>query len=336
MSDITTLRILILSDVHYAGEEERKRVGYDLQAIESPLMRWWVRLYRRYVWLRDPLGQNHLLQRIVESAHEPDLVIANGDFTCDTKFVGVVDAASRASAAECLSILRTRYAGHCKKLPSHARFHAVIGDHELGKKGLGTTQGGLRLGSFEAAVKDLEIAPFWKLEWGNYVFMGVSSSVIAFPVLEREALQEECAEWRQIRELHFEEIRGAFSLLKTDQRLILFCHDPTALPFLHDDPVIRKYLPQIERTVIGHLHTPILHGLSRKLAGIPVIKGLGTTARRLSTALNRAQCWLPFRVICCPSPSGVQLFKDGGYYLATFESEARTPAVFERQRLKWS
>lgn len=134
MTDASTLQILILSDVHYAGAEERTRVGYDLKAIESVPLRWLVKLYRRYIWLRDPLGQNHLLQRIMDAAPDPDLVVANGDYTCDTRFIGVTDPAAQASAAECLTIIRTRYAGHSKKTSRIPRFHAVIGDHELGKK----------------------------------------------------------------------------------------------------------------------------------------------------------------------------------------------------------
>ena len=48
-------------------------------------------------------------------------------------------------------------------------------------------------------------------------------------------------------------------------------------PFLQDEPVIRDRLGQVERTVIGHLHTPLIHWKSRMLAGMPVIKFLGTT-----------------------------------------------------------
>ena len=335
MTDASTLQILILSDVHYAGAEERTRVGYDLKAIESVPLRWLVKLYRRYIWLRDPLGQNHLLQRIMDAAPDPDLVVANGDYTCDTRFIGVTDPAAQASAAECLTILRTRYAGHSKKTSRIPRFHAVIGDHELGKKGLGSTQGGLRWSSFKTAVNELGLSPFWKLEVGCYVLMGVTSSVLAFPVLEPEALPEERADWNQFRGEHFDEIRSAFAELKPNQRVILFCHDPTALPFLHDDPVIRDRLHHVERTIIGHLHTPLIHWQSRMLAGMPVIHCLGTTARRMTSALNRAKHWRPFHVLCCPSPSGVQLLKDGGFYLATIDPQGNRPAVFERQHLAW-
>ncbi len=335
MTDASTLQILILSDVHYAAAEERKRVGYDLKSIESIPLRWLVSLYRRYLWLRDPLGQNHLLQQIMEAVPEPDLVVANGDYTCDTRFIGVLDPAAKASAEECLTILRNRYQGSSVKAPLSPCFHAVIGDHELGKKGLGTTQGGLRWRSFKTAVDELGLLPFWKLEIGCYVLVGVTSSVIAFPVLEPEALAEESAEWNQFRSKHLAEIRATFAGLASDQRVILFCHDPTALPFLHDDAVIRNRLHQVERTIIGHLHTPLIHQLSRLLAGIPVIKFLGTTTRRLSSALNRAKYWEPFRVLCCPSPSGVQLLKDGGYYLATMDPQGKQPVVFERKRLKW-
>ena len=56
-------------------------------------------------------------------AGDADRVIASGDFSCDSAFVGVSDVAARESALACPGRLRARCGG---------QFHAVIDDHELG------------------------------------------------------------------------------------------------------------------------------------------------------------------------------------------------------------
>ena len=98
---------------------------------------------------------------------------------------------------------------------------------------------------------------------------------------------------------------------------------------------MREKLSQIERTIIGHLHSNLILFKSRVLCGMPVINFLGHTPRRLSSALRQARGWRPFNVLLCPALPGIQLFKDAGYYTIELDPEARAPAKFQRHRLNW-
>jgi hypothetical protein len=316
--------ILIVSDIHYACAAEQLRRDHEARVIKNPLLRLAMKLFRHYIWLRAPMEKNHLLDQFIEQAGDPDWVIANGDYSCDSMFVGVSDDAAFESARQSLENLRNEFAPD---------FKAVFGDHELGKLSFFGNRGGMRVASFHRAEKELGIDPFWKLELGNYVLLGVVSSLIALPVFESDTLTEELAEWTRLRELHLAKIREAFTNLKPEQRVILFCHDPTALPFLWEEESIRSKLSQLEQTIIGHLHSPVILWKGRLLAGIPSIRFLGTTIKRSSTALNRAKHWRPFHVRLCPSLAGIELLKDGGYLSVELDLTAQTPAIFQRHRI---
>ena len=93
--------------------------------------------------------------------------------------------------------------------------------------------------------------------------------------------------------------------------------------------MVRSRIGQLEQTIIGHLHTNLIFWKSRLLAGMPVIPFLGHSARRMTTALHEARHWKPFRVRLCPSLSGVELLKDGGFYTAQLYEDASQPATFE-------
>jgi hypothetical protein len=146
-------------------------------------------------------------------------------------------------------------------------------------------------------------------------------------------LPAERPEWERLRTEHLAEIVRAFEALLPDQRVLLFCHDPTALPFLWREERIRARLPQIEQTVIGHLHSRLVLWKSRLLAGMPRIRFLGHAIERFSAALNEARCWRLFRVRLCPSLAGIELLKDGGYCTLELDPEARRPAQFRFHRL---
>jgi hypothetical protein len=148
-------------------------------------------------------------------------------------------------------------------------------------------------------------------------------------------LPEELPEWRRLAAEHLKQIRAAFQALEPRQKVLLFCHDPSALPFLWRDEIVRAKLEQIEQTIIGHLHTNLVFRASRWLSGMPVIRGLGHTTLRLSSALSEARRWRPFKVRLCPSPTGIQLLKDGGFYTVELEESATQPAKFQFHRLKW-
>ena len=186
----------------------------------------------------------------------------------------------------------------------------------------------MRLASWRRARQDLGLEPFWQFCIGRYVLLGVVSSLIALPVFEPDTLPNERAEWQRLREQHLAEIRRAFVSLNREQRVLLFCHDPTALPFLWREEEIRARLSQIEQTVIGHLHSSLFLWKSRILAGMPRINFLGHTPKRFTAALHEARYWRPFKVRLCPALGGIELLKDGGYYIAELSSDEDTPARF--------
>ena len=319
-----TWNIGILSDIHYAGPGEQARGdGYEAMGL-SPLAGTLLGGYRRFVWLHQPLRKNYLLDRFLECASGYDCVIANGDYSCDSSFTGLSDDAALESARLCLEKLRCRYAGN---------FQANFGDHELGKLSLTGHRGGMRLVSWRRAINDLSLEPFWTRQNGVYLLMGVVSSLLALPVFVRDMLPEERGEWEKLRAAHLGQIREAFSQLSPDKKVILFCHDPTALPFLWQEPTVRSRVGQIEQTIIGHLHSPLILWKSRVLSGMPVLRFLGHSVQRFSSALREAQHWKPFRVRLCPSLAGIELLKDGGYYSMELDVSGNVPARFTRHQL---
>lgn len=322
MGDIR--RILILSDIHYAGSAERQRGCTEFSAISNPVLRLAVKAYRHFIWRRDPFGQNHLLDRFLAESPAADYVIANGDYSCDTAFVGVSDPASFESALECLQKLRAKFGSNLQ---------VTLGDHELGKMSLFGGCGGMRLASWRFAREGLGIDPFWTQRLGNYLIMGVASSLIAMSVFEPDILPEELQAWQDLRKEHLEQIRQTLSALAPDQKVILFCHDPTALPFLWRDDIIRARIPQIETTIIGHLHSPAILWKSRVLSGMPAISVLGNSIRRMSTALHEARLWRHFGLRLCPALGGIELLNDGGYYEVSVDSTGRGPIGFRLHRL---
>src|SRR5690606_24730955 len=135
----------------------------------------------------------------------PNLAIANGDYSCDSAFIGVADPAARQSAHECLSKLRLRIG---------ERFRAVFGDHDPGKKSLCSGQGGLRLESLRIAQAALELQPFWTARVGRYLLVGITSTLAAMPVFRKEALPEEETEWQKESLEHLAAIEGCFRGVK--------------------------------------------------------------------------------------------------------------------------
>ena len=269
--------------------------------------------------MRHPLEQGRQLDRFLAEIGPVDYLVANGDYSCDSAFVGVSDPAAFQSARECLGRLRAKFG-------DRAQF--TFGDHELGKLPLFAGKGGMRLASWHCATRQLGLQPFWKFAIGNYLLMGVASPLIALPACQPEILPEEWPEWQRLREAHLAEIRAAFDDLQPDQRVLLFCHDPTALPFLWREESVRRRLPQVEQTILGHLHTRLILWKSRMLSGIPRIRFLGRNVSRFTSALHEAHHWWPFRVRLCPALSGIQLLNDGGYYTVQIDPAASRPARF--------
>lgn len=321
----STIRIAILSDIHYAGPRERQRGNdYEYKDLTSPYQRAICRFYRRFLWLRTPLEHNNLLEDFLARVGERDHVFALGDYCCDSAFVGISDDAALESAKECLGTLRRRFG---------TQLHAVIGDHDLGKFPLFGERGGLRFESWRRAGKDLGLVPFWCVEIAPYLFIGITSTLLMLPAFSGEILENERRDWEAARTAHLEEIRRVFRALSSRQRVILFCHDPSALPYLWAESAVRTRVDQIERTMVGHLHSPFIMWNSRRLAGIPTVSFLGHTIKRHTTALRRARCWAPFKVELCPSLAGIELLKDGGFYTDEIDATKHGPFAPVRHRL---
>lgn len=320
------MRLFVISDPHFAGPAEVQRKGWERRAIRNPALRQASILYRSLLWLADPTAHNHQLDAFLDRAREADLVVANGDFSCDSGFVGLCDDAAFASAELCLAKLRGAFGN---------RLLETMGDHELGKMSLFGGVGGPRIASWHRCTQGLGIPALWKRDVGAYTLLGVTSSLLALPMFSSELLPEERLEWDAIRTGYLDELGRLVASIPSRQRVILFCHDPSALPFLAQEPAAAGLLPRLDLTIVGHLHSPMILGLSRVLAGMPVLTRFGQTARRLSSALGKAREWAPFRVALCPSPSGIQLLKDGGYLEIRLDPVPSDPPRPIRHRLPW-
>src|SRR5947207_1479390 len=129
------IRLGILSDIHYASDAERARGNqYEAAVIPNRVLRRVVQLYRRFIWMHEPLNQNYLLDLFLDQSENFDYVVANGDYSCDSAFVGVSDPAAFQSVRECLNKLRAKFSN---------RLLVNYGDHELGKCSLFGGQGGM-------------------------------------------------------------------------------------------------------------------------------------------------------------------------------------------------
>jgi hypothetical protein len=165
------------------------------------------------------------------------------------------------------------------------------------------------------------------------VLIGVSSTLLSLPANQAELLPQEAPAWDRLRVAHLAEIRRTFEGLQGEERILLFCHDPTALPFLWAEPAVRSRISQIEQTIIGHLHSSLIFKLSSWLSGMPQIHFFGHTVHRLSSALAKARAWKPFKVRLCPSLAGIELLKDAGYYTAILDTAGGNRAAFKLHRL---
>ena len=271
-------RIAIVSDIHYAGPREHAHGrDFEFAGARPSFGKSVATIYRNLIWMRNPVGNNHLLDRFLERVGTPDLVIANGDYTCDVAGFGVAHDEGLESVQICLGKLRDRFGG---------RLHAIMGDHELGKVSLLGDRGGLRLQAWHRATTDCGLRPFWRLEVGSFVLLGVTSTLIGLPMMLSDALPAEWPEWERLRAAHLAEIRAAFAALRPHQRVLLFCHDPSALPHLWREEAVRAKLGQVTHTIVGHLHTRILMWKTRMLAGLPPLRGCGVSLRRMTSALS--------------------------------------------------
>jgi hypothetical protein len=296
--------LTVMSDIHFAGSAEVAMGHPRMHLTSSRWRQFLMRHWDRWIWMRDPLAHNGLVDDFLEQAPNDGWVVANGDFSLDSACVGLSDPAAFASAAECVGKLRQRLG---------TRLLATIGDHELGKVSAVGNKGGLRLASWHSTTGELALKSFWRQPVGNLVLMGVTSSLVGLELLRPDALTTEWDEWQRLRQEHRQQIASAFAALSSEQRVVLFCHDPSALPFLMEIPEVASRLDRIERTIVGHLHSRVVFSTCRLLAGVPPVKSLGTTLRRWTTALHRVAAWRPFKPMLCPSLAGIELVGRGGW-----------------------
>ncbi|HEU5070036.1 MAG TPA: metallophosphoesterase [Verrucomicrobiae bacterium] len=318
-------RLAIVSDIHYAGPRE-SRHGRDFEFAGAPpsFARALVRLYRRHIWMNNALAHNSLLDRFLERTAQADWAIAAGDYTCDAAGVGVSNDDACESVQLCLGKLRARFGD---------RLLAIPGDHELGKTSLLGDHGGLRLASWQRMTHDCALRPFWQLKLGAYVLLGITSTLVALPLFQADALPAEWPQWEALRAAHLDEIRAAFDALARDQRVVLFCHDPTALPRLWQEPAVRERVHQITATVVGHLHTRLVFWKSRLLAGIPPVRSLGISVQRMTSALHEARQWRPFKVHLCPALAGIELTRRGGFLTVDLDETGVVPPLIHRHAM---
>jgi len=320
------ISLLVLSDIHYTGAAEQARGNdFDLKVIRHPATRALAGTYRHFIWMRDPFVRSPHFEKFLAAAPATDLVVVNGDYTGNTAFIGLSDPAAMASAVECVGKLKAKFG---------ERLHLTIGDHEIGKVVMFSGRGEMSLASWYAATGSLGLKPFWKMEVGNYVLLGVASPLLVLPASRADTRPADWPEWERLRAAHLAEIRAAFDALRPEQRVLLFCHDPTALPFLAAEEAVRRHLPQIEQTIIGHLHTNLLMWKCRTFAGVPTIRFLGHYVKKFTSALNKAQTWRPFNVRLCPALAGIQLLNDGGYYTVELDPAAQQPAKWTFHALR--
>jgi hypothetical protein len=139
--------LAICSDVHYASPGEQLRgEEFEFRAISNPLLRLAFRIYRHGFWMRHPHANNHLLDEFLRQTGGFEHAVGNGDFAADTAFLGVSDDATFDGAKTCLAKLRARFGD---------KFHATLGDHELGKLSFFGHYGGMRLASWRRAHGEL-------------------------------------------------------------------------------------------------------------------------------------------------------------------------------------
>jgi len=297
-------RILVITDIHYACDLERARGDYESRTVSNPLLRWLLKQYRYFLWRRDPFGWNYYLKRFLESAGEADLIIGNGDYCCDSAFMGVADDPSLKSAKQCLEQLRDAFGDH---------FIGIMGDHDIGKKSMFGGFGGMHLDSWNRCLDDLDLKDFFQVELGRHVLMGLNSTLIGLPSNLADCSPADVSAWEEKRHAHLETMRVSLGRLGEDQRLLFFIHDPSALPHLAQFDWIREHFHRLDGTFVGHLHSELIIKMSRVLAGMPQIHGLGHTALKMSTALQKAGEWHPFKVHLVPAPGGIQVCRQGGF-----------------------
>ena len=323
--DMSAMRLAVISDIHLVGPAELALANDSygqLRTHPDRLTRAWrsglYRVRRRF-W-NGHLRWRHtaFLQALDElSDRKPDWVIANGDYGGDLGGVGLSHGATLDSARIVVDAIRACF-------PERSRF--VFGDHDLGKYSTVLREGGIRLHSLEVGERQLQIPSFWHETVGAFHLIGLNSSLFTLDLFLPEALAHEVPEWQRRRVEHIEQVTHAFQSLPPRARVILFCHDPSALTALAQLPVVQRHLPQIELTVIGHLHSPTLLRVARYAARVSRLKPRYPVARIVASGLAGARHWNQFHPVVCPSTFGTGHHVAGGLLLVQSDPSGRLVA----------
>jgi hypothetical protein len=326
------MRIAVISDVHVLGPTELARAEESvllMSRMEDPLRRVWRKgLYRvrRRFWNTHPAWRQTAFLRALDKVDEfdPEWVIANGDYGGDYGGVGLSNDATFESVSGVIDLIRRRFQGR-------SRF--IFGDHDLGKYSTVLREGGIRLHSLERGEKKLGIPSFWHEADDEYHLIGVNSSLFTLDLFLPEALAEEIPEWRRRREEHIEHVSRAFDGLPEDARVLLFCHDPSALTALSQIPVVVRRMRHIEMTVIGHLHSPFLLKVARWMPRKKGWRPKYPVARIIAHGLEGARSWELFHPVVCPSTFGTGHHLAGGLLFIERDPDTRR-LVTRRFRLR--
>jgi hypothetical protein len=167
---------------------------------------------------------------------------------------------------------------------------------------------------------------------GDFHLIGINSSLFGLHLFLPEALEDEVPEWHRRRVEHTREVCEAFDGLPERARVLLFCHDPSALAVLRRFPSVQMRIHQIERTILGHLHTPALLALVKLLPKIPKVNPKYPVARIIAHSLRDARTWKMFNPILCPSTFGTGKHVSGG--LLFVETTRGGELVARRHRIQ--
>ena len=325
------MRLAVISDIHVMGPGEHERHRDQIASIgrdHSAVRRGWQKFLnasRSRFWNWHPESRHDCFLRALADmqAYNPDWVIANGDYGGDAHGVGLSDEATYESAAGVITLMREIFPDRC---------HFIFGDHDIGKYSTLLREGGIRLASLDVGEQRLGMRSFWHEQVEGVHLIGVNSSLITLDYFLPEALTHELPEWNRRQQEHEEKVRGAFASLPQKARVILFCHDPSALGILGRLPEIRARLPAIELTVLGHLHEPRLLRLLQRLPRLPEWKPRYPVARIVAEGIRNAKSWMEFKPVVCPSPFGTGRHITGG--LLYIEKDPSGKILARRHRVK--
>jgi hypothetical protein len=308
------MKIAVLSDNHHAGLDEQQASVSHFdgmgQGVPAMRRRWRRGLHRmrRQLWNTHPETRSACFEQAVADvkAFKPDLVVAAGDYGGDVWGVGISHDHTFESVREVVDRLRAEF-------PDRCRF--IYGDHELGKYSTDIRHGGIRIQSLIRGERDLGIRSFWHERRGDYHLIGINSTLVTLDLFLREAVEQEIPLWEEYRHGHMKAVVECFESLPRDARVLLFCHDPGALSVLAALRPVHERRGQIERTILGHLHSPRLMPLTRIASHVVRWVPEYPVARIIAHGARGAKEWKHFNPVVCPSTFGVGHHFHGGCLL---------------------